>query len=86
MGNRRPFRPEAAGGGFWLVTCLVLSVPCVYGAYQVTQENLSREIPLAIGLIGAVVLGALVTFVANAAIQRANARSKNAERKQKKAR
>ena len=84
MSNRRPMRLEAAGWGFWLVTCLVLSVPCVYVSYRVTQEDLSREIPLALGVIAAIVIGAFVTFLANTVIQWSNARRKDAERKQSK--
>ncbi|MBM3288795.1 MAG: hypothetical protein FJY92_01455 [Candidatus Hydrogenedentes bacterium] len=76
------FRLEAAGWGFWLVTCLVLAGPCVYVSYQITAEHLSREIPFTIGIIGAVILGAFVTFIANTVLQRVNARRKAAERRQ----
>lgn len=82
MSNRRPFRLEAAGWGFWLVTSLVLAGPCIYGAFQITQAHLSREVPISIGIIGAVVIAAFVTFAANTVIQRASARRKAAERKQ----
>jgi hypothetical protein len=84
MGNPRTFRLEAAGWGFWLISTLVLAGPCVYVAYQVTQEHLSREIPFAIGILCATFLAAVVTFLANTVIQKAHARRKNMERKQAK--
>lgn len=84
MGNPSPFRLEAAGWGFWLVTSVVLSIPCVYVSYQITQAHLSREIPLAMGVIVAAVLAAFVTYFANLFIQRANARRRAVESRQSK--
>ena len=84
MGKERAFRLEAAGWGFWFITTLVLAGPCIYASFQVTQAQLSREIPVAIGLIGAALLAAVVTFLANTLIQQGHARRKAAERKQAK--
>lgn len=82
MGKSKPFRIEAAGWGFWLIATLVLAGPCVYGAFQLTQSHLSRDIPVGIGMIAAALIGAVVTFAANTVIQRAHARRKAVERKQ----
>lgn len=82
MDKPKSFRIEAAGWGFWLVSTIVLSIPFVYAAYQVTEDHLSREIPLALGLIGAAMAGAFVTLIANTIIQRIHERKKAAARKQ----
>ena len=82
MGNPKSFRLEAAGWGFWFVTTLLLTGPCVYGAFQVIQEHYSYEVPIGFGLIGATVLAAIVTLIANTLIQRGNERRKATERKQ----
>ncbi|MCC6796175.1 MAG: hypothetical protein IT366_13730 [Candidatus Hydrogenedentes bacterium] len=81
MNKLKSFRIEAAGWGFWLVSTIILAVPFVYASYQVTEEHLSREIPLALGLIGASLAGAFVTFIANTIIQRSNEQRKAADRK-----
>lgn len=84
MDKPKSFRIEAAGWGFWIVSTIVLAIPFVYASYQVTEDHLSREIPLALGIIGAAISGAVVTFVANTIIQRNADRRKAAERKQTK--
>ena len=85
MDKPKSFRIEAAGWSFWFASTIVLSIPFVYAAYQVTEEHLSREIPLALGIIGAGMAGAFVTFIANTIIQRIHERQKAVERKQTKA-
>lgn len=82
MGKTKPFRIEAAGWGFWLIATLLLVGPCVYGAFQLTQSHLSRDIPIGIGVIAAALIGAVVTLAANTVIQQAHARRKAAERRQ----
>lgn len=84
MDKPKSFRIEAAGWGFWLVSTIVLAIPFVYASYQVTEDHLSREIPLALGIIGAAMAGAIVTYIANTIIQRSYERRKAAERKQNK--
>ena len=78
------FRLEAAGWGFWIASTIVLAGPFIYVSYQVTEDHLSHEVPVGIGIIGAAIAGAFVTLIANTIIQRSLARRKVAERKQTK--
>ncbi|HRK35712.1 MAG TPA: hypothetical protein PLJ47_14040, partial [Candidatus Hydrogenedentes bacterium] len=68
MGKSKSFRLEAAGWGFLGVTVLILLGPCIYFAFQITADHYSWNVPAGIGLVFAVILGAIITFIANTII------------------
>ena len=53
---------EYVGWKFWFVVFVVVAVPAVYASFQLVTERTTPLVPVAMGAIGAALLGSLADY------------------------
>jgi len=81
MNRLRIGKLDSAGWGVWLISFVVLVFPCVYGAFQIVDEEQPPYVPLFMGGLFAGFVSAVVTWIMNVAIQARVKRERMQERR-----
>lgn len=82
--ERKPL--DSVGWLFWFIVFLIASIPSVYFAFQIVDEEQAPPIPVGIGVILAGFIAGIVAWVVNAVLHARAKRFYEAARKKAKKR
>jgi len=69
MAKQRQGRIDSVGWVFWFIAFLVLLAPAIYFCIQIVDEDKELPIPVAMGVLLALFLAAIVSWIVNTILQ-----------------
>lgn len=84
MPKKNKYRLEGAGWKFWLTSFTLFLGPALYGAWEVSYENVPIFAKILYGLIVAAMTASLLTWIVNSAFQYTVTRRRKEEKRRSK--
>lgn len=75
---------DAAGWPFWIVVFLIAVGPCLYGSWHLVYDEVSRVLPVSMGLIFAALIAGFLSWAVNTVLQKRVKKRRHSERKKAK--